>query len=172
MAEAGEIISARFESRGIKNLDYLVRVTKKTRSIILREVVPPKYVIDSLCEMAVWQRRSTNLLTKDLFDFFCLNTLDSFMRRDREHPIGPQIDIYCAGLDPEIKTAQLFLRWARAKQGVEGYLFAKCFYGDRDFTFVYGPDDDGEKIKAAILDYAEKLYSPLPPLLIGGKEIK
>ena len=108
----------------------------------------------------------------DLSVYFCLNVLNDFMRRDREHPIGPQIDIYCAGLDPEIKTAQLFQKWAKAKRGVEGYLFAKCFYGDRDFTFVYGPDDDGEKIKAAILDYAEKLYSPLPPLLIGGKEIK
>ena len=162
MADREETVAVRLSGQGLKNLDHLVDLTGTNRSIILRELIPSRPIIDAMYELANWQGRTSRFLAWDFSVLFSLNVLDGWMKKDREHPISIQVDIRCAGLDPEVKTALLFRKWAKAKRGVTGYYFDKVSYKERSFNIVIGPDDTPEKIenlKAEVRDYAEKRYS-------------
>lgn len=144
----------------LKSLDKLEDSTGMYRSEVLRELIPPAAVIEAMGEQAALQGRDKRNVARDIA-LSCVTQLAEQMVNDPNHPIGLQYEVLCGGMDPLIKTALLYTRWARAKLGTENYRFEQIVYqGKARFTIVIGPGDTDaaiDALKKQIVEYAEKL---------------
>jgi len=160
--------------RELKALDCLAEMGRMNRSAIVRGLIPPLVIAEAMVDLQRLQGMSGRFAAEDFFTLFSLNVLAGWMRHDEKNPIEYQLDSACSGDSPELKVALLFQVWSRAKRNIRGHWFEQVFYENRIFHLVFGPGDTPEKVgalRAEILDYAKKLYAPLPPLFIDDKEI-
>ena len=160
MVRKEEIVRFVADKEIVKTLDLLAGKTGTNRSMVIRELIPPVAVIDAMAVQAALEGRDSRNIARDIA-ISCVCKLAREMTDDPDHPIGLQYELLCSGLDPFIKTALLYAKWARAKIGTEGYRFEQIIYkGKATFTIVIGPNDSDkaiEVLKKQICDFAEKL---------------
>jgi hypothetical protein len=164
----------------LKALDALADYMGMSRSVAIRELIPPSAITIAAAEKLKLEehewaeklksqnledseglfKRNTRLIILDMVITY-VGRLAEQMINDSKHPIGLQYELLCGGEDPHIKTALLYAKWSRAKRGMSGYKFEQILYrGKARFTIVIGPGDTDEAIevlKKRVLEYATKL---------------
>ncbi len=148
------------DEKKAKDLRHLAESVGISTSMAFRELIPHPTITDALIEFNLLNGNGKRTAIMNI-SLTTMNFFKSWMMKDRQYPIGLQVELLTGGLDPELKTALLYVRWAKAKRGVDGYRFELVPYkGKARFNIVIGPDDSDEAIEALkqeIIEYAEKL---------------
>ena len=156
------VVPLKLDDDKLAVLDFMALVSGTNRSVVLRELIPDVSIAEAMFEHERLAGCGTGRHVVSNIAYNFVFTMSRLMIEDMEYPIRLQVDIVVSGIDPFIKASQLFMRWARAKQGVEGYLFDSVQVGDREFFLAIGPDDSEkyiDSLKAKLIDYAKKLYA-------------
>ncbi len=156
-------VEIRLNDDKYSHLQYFSGSTGLSVSAIIRELIPSQGVVLALLENAVLEKfkQLEGVVIKDekIYEKLpsylirgCLEHLIYLMCKDARCGIEEQFNVLCKGFmgsTDEVgeKIAEVFIKWARAKRGVNFYRFELVPYkGKARFNIVIGPDDTDEEI--------------------------
>lgn len=144
--------------RQMQCLDLLKERADATRTKIMRGLIPREQMQIALEEKQI--RMGQHYLSKPggIFDIVA-QMLAEEMKNDKEHPIGMQVLSREVSIEMAHNISILYLMWAKAKRGVEGYQFEKITHEQNGMTLnfwvvVHKDDSNKNVLKSEIIELA------------------